>query len=275
MGSKRATKTVIMPIVVRLMVDTRTVQLRQITPVLEKVTCHSVRGNGVMGSRDDLEVDCDYYNQIDGDGCDLRCETEEGYICNSLNFLNSICKPICGDGLVIAPETCDVRTISDKLRSNFSRDGCSSKCTAEKDTLCVKKTPRRPSICKKCDIKHCLKCNLKDYSICIKCEKSFILRGSTKCYYEENTTIILIKSQNLACKIYYARYIKNKFKFCEIFSNSLQSLCKCSSNVFKFSGNLRSQCRSYSRSVNFKFIIHCSHLVNSESTPALFAVASH
>ncbi|CAI2365900.1 unnamed protein product [Moneuplotes crassus] len=137
--------------------------------------CTRQCGNGILNPTDDLKTTCDDNNTISGDGCDSNCAVESGYICKSPTYTNSICKPRCGDGLIIAPEACD-----DK--NEVSGDGCSSQCTIENNFLCSNKTPTGPSVCKKCEIKHCLECDPKDYDKCIKCEKHFMLKSPTKCY---------------------------------------------------------------------------------------------
>ena len=50
--------------------------------------------------------DCDDGNLVSGDGCDSECNIESGYHC----YLNDAtqrtdCEPICGDGVIYAPET--------------------------------------------------------------------------------------------------------------------------------------------------------------------------
>ena len=43
-----------------------------------------------------------------GDGCDELCQVEAGYSCGSAGVSSpSLCGPICGDGLIRAPEQCD------------------------------------------------------------------------------------------------------------------------------------------------------------------------
>ncbi|CAI2386961.1 unnamed protein product [Moneuplotes crassus] len=139
------------------------------------ISCTRQCGNGILNPTDDLKTTCDDNNTISGDGCDSNCAVESGYICKSPTYTNSICKPRCGDGVIIAPETCD-----DK--NEVSGDGCSSQCTIENNFLCSNKTPTGPSVCKKCEIKHCLECDPNDYDKCIKCEKHFMLKSPTKCY---------------------------------------------------------------------------------------------
>ena len=43
----------------------------------------------------------------DGDGCSSSCLIEPLYSCTHTLLQKSICSPICGDGKVKAPETCD------------------------------------------------------------------------------------------------------------------------------------------------------------------------
>ena len=55
---------------------------------------------------------CDDGNLIDGDGCDRFCQVEDYYECsyslfNAAGPFTSICKGICGDGIVRGTETCD------------------------------------------------------------------------------------------------------------------------------------------------------------------------
>jgi cysteine-rich repeat protein len=83
---------------------------------------------------DGLRVDgnseeaCDDGNVGAGDGCDPSCEVETGYTCtdpvDATTRAGSMCTAVCGDGRVVANETCDDGNQEDG-------DGCSATCRLE------------------------------------------------------------------------------------------------------------------------------------------------
>jgi len=58
-------------------------------------------GDGLL----DVQEDCDDGNTIAGDGCDLRCNVEEGWTCTEES--PSVCEPICGDQVLVGDEDCE------------------------------------------------------------------------------------------------------------------------------------------------------------------------
>ena len=85
------------------------------------------------GFRTTLEQ-CDDGNTNEGDGCNLLCQTEPGYLCVSTTGVGagiggtSLCHVMCGDGLRIptnydgsASEGCDDN-------NTLAGDGCSADC---------------------------------------------------------------------------------------------------------------------------------------------------
>ena len=63
---------------------------------------------------------CDDGNQVSGDGCSATCGVETGFVCSPEDLLTrsevaseqpqrrTECVPVCGDGLVLKGEQCDV-----------------------------------------------------------------------------------------------------------------------------------------------------------------------
>ena len=49
---------------------------------------------------------CDDGNTTPGDGCSATCTIEPGFECSNESTI-SICRPICGDGIVTLGEECD------------------------------------------------------------------------------------------------------------------------------------------------------------------------
>ena len=77
---------------------------------------------------------CDDGNFDSLDGCDFNCTIEDGYNCIGNN--PSVCSPICGDGKVILPESCDDGIKLDSLGCNITCDGTilGFECTAGSST---------------------------------------------------------------------------------------------------------------------------------------------
>ncbi len=86
---------------------------------------------------------CDDANSVSGDGCEADCSAfTVNWTCtsNALNAKTTGCKPICGNGILTAPETCDDGNI-------VSSDGCSSVCVVETGWAC----PTQGSPCESYD----------------------------------------------------------------------------------------------------------------------------
>ncbi len=88
-------------------------------------------GNGTIEAADGEE--CDDGNTTNGDGCSDSCLVETGYTCPTPG---SPCTPVCGDGMVIAPEMCDDGNAT-------GGDGCDATCTTEAGWTCT----GSPSVC--------------------------------------------------------------------------------------------------------------------------------
>lgn len=77
---------------------------------------------------------CDDANVRVGDGCNMDCEVEPGWICKRpiVNGLvgTDVCEEVCGDGFLTAGEECDDGNLIDA-------DGCSSLCIVEEGYECV------------------------------------------------------------------------------------------------------------------------------------------
>ncbi|CAD7966757.1 unnamed protein product, partial [Amoebophrya sp. A120] len=105
-------------------------------------TCHLVQcGDGI---KEGTEA-CDDGNLLDLDGCSKDCIIEPGYACTATStslvsgtYNPSICSGICGDGRVVANETCD-----DANELNF--DGCDENCGVEVGYKCL--LTERPTKC--------------------------------------------------------------------------------------------------------------------------------
>ncbi|MBK8156753.1 MAG: DUF4215 domain-containing protein [Streptococcus sp.] len=72
------------------------------TAPFDKSSCTPTCGNGKV---EGPEI-CDDGNAIDNAGCKADCSGSLlGYTCSGGNITNpSICTPLCGDGIIIAPE---------------------------------------------------------------------------------------------------------------------------------------------------------------------------
>ena len=82
--------------------------------------CSATCGDGIIAVGAET-CDQGMGNQTPGDGCSAACAVEAGWACTGAV---STCAPVCGDGMIIAPETCD-----DSNTVNF--DNCSSLCRTE------------------------------------------------------------------------------------------------------------------------------------------------
>ncbi len=74
----------------------------------------------------DLGESCDDGNQTSGDGCDLSCQAEPGFVCSGQP---SVCSGVCGDGSVVSGEGCDDGNTA-------PGDGCSDTCQVETGFVC-------------------------------------------------------------------------------------------------------------------------------------------
>ncbi|MCX5746778.1 MAG: DUF4215 domain-containing protein, partial [Proteobacteria bacterium] len=96
---------------------------------VQALQCSVPCGDGAL----DAGEQCDDANTVDGDGC-TACTIDPHYGCDSAP---SVCTPICGDGVVVAPgEACDDN-------GTTGGDGCSASCTVETGWTCA----GAPSIC--------------------------------------------------------------------------------------------------------------------------------
>ena len=90
-------------------------------------------GNGTINTSNGEE--CDDGNAIGGDGCSPTCQIESAFECYD-NGHETLCKPICGDGITMwmlngdAAEECDDG-------NNVSGDGCSAECKSEYGYACT------------------------------------------------------------------------------------------------------------------------------------------
>lgn len=90
-------------------------------------------GNGIINTNNGEE--CDDGNKKGGDGCSPTCQIESAFECYD-NGKDTICKPICGDGITMwmlngdAAEECDDG-------NNISGDGCSTECKIEYGYECT------------------------------------------------------------------------------------------------------------------------------------------
>ncbi len=75
-------------------------------------------GNGVV----DGQEACDDGNTISGDGCSSTCQIETGWQCP---VPNSSCTTICGDGLVVGREQCDLGALNGMVIVTASDAGAS------------------------------------------------------------------------------------------------------------------------------------------------------
>ncbi len=105
----------------------------------------TVCGDGVVAG---LEV-CDDANTAAGDGCDVSCMLEPGYVCvDDSNPADGICDTggpntvimTCGNGTIDANEVCDDANIA-------SGDGCDANCALEPGYVCVDDATPADGIC--------------------------------------------------------------------------------------------------------------------------------
>ncbi len=52
-----------------------------------------------------------------GDGCSKVCKMEKGFNCEGQLGKQSLCSPICGDGLILGTEQCDDGNTANSLMS--------------------------------------------------------------------------------------------------------------------------------------------------------------
>lgn len=95
----------------------------------------SVCGDGI---REGAEA-CDDGNVVPGDGCDVACAREDGFLC--FGAVPSTCIAICGDGRVVTGEACDDGNA-------VGGDGCDDACAVEFGFLCADV----PSVCVTVDV---------------------------------------------------------------------------------------------------------------------------
>lgn len=67
----------------------------------DTTACGHRCGDGLL----DIQEDCDDGNQVAGDGCDPRCNVEEGWTCTEQS--PSLCEEICGDQIILGDEECE------------------------------------------------------------------------------------------------------------------------------------------------------------------------
>ncbi|CAE7944477.1 unnamed protein product [Symbiodinium sp. KB8] len=94
--------------------------------------CVPVCGDGVVLVGNGEE--CDDGNRVPNDGCDENCRVESGYACGiqsggASSLTRSACAPVCGDGLLRAPEECDDG-------NDGKGDGCDQHCKLEEGYRC-------------------------------------------------------------------------------------------------------------------------------------------
>lgn len=90
--------------------------------------CSAICGDGIVSTPYE---ECDDFNDVPGDGCSSICGIETGFSC-----FNTSCHPICGDGLVMGNETCDVLS-----------DGCDASCQVERGYKCTSNPNTCSTIC--------------------------------------------------------------------------------------------------------------------------------
>lgn len=95
-------------------------------------TCVPICGDGKIISP---EL-CDDHNLLVRDGCNIRCEIEDGFSCDGEP---SLCRAFCGDAKKLGAETCDDGNIR-------SGDGCSADCAEERGWSCTQ-VPGAKSTC--------------------------------------------------------------------------------------------------------------------------------
>lgn len=89
---------------------------------------------------------CNDGNTKADDGCSIQGAVEIGWECiagKNENTKKEKCRPVCGDGRVVGAEQCDDG-------ENESGDGCSEKCTIEKQWSCAGGSVVSRSTCEKC-----------------------------------------------------------------------------------------------------------------------------
>jgi cysteine-rich repeat protein len=91
---------------------------------------------------------CDDGNLVEGDGCDLNCQVEDYYGCNTY-YEPSSCSPTHGDGHIIGDEECDDGCTSPGVPAGCdayplnNNDGCTVYCAIEIGYICN----GEPSVC--------------------------------------------------------------------------------------------------------------------------------
>ncbi len=96
----------------------------------------SVCGNGTvdqLGTTIMFPEQCDDGDTTAGDGCNARCEVEDGFVCAGSP---SVCAVACGNGMLDGLEGCDDG-------NTMATDGCSATCEVEPGFAC----DGEPSVC--------------------------------------------------------------------------------------------------------------------------------
>ncbi|HRE87714.1 MAG TPA: MopE-related protein, partial [Myxococcota bacterium] len=70
---------------------------------------------------------CDDGNNVNGDGCNVGCEVEPGWVCTGVAGARSVCQLGCGNGSIQPPEECDDG-------NSINNDGCTNSCKLPKCT---------------------------------------------------------------------------------------------------------------------------------------------
>lgn len=126
-------------------------------------TCFPICGDGrrvIFGSKAE---GCDDNNTASGDGCDVFCQVETGYVCSGGSFNDQdTCTAICGDGKRVDSEVCDDS-------NTVSLDGCSGDCTTiEAGYTCAGGSVLTPDTCASCH-PSCATCSGPTTTDCTSC----------------------------------------------------------------------------------------------------------
>jgi len=197
---------------------------------------------------------------VSGDGCSRLCVVEAGYQCLSgvYPYSAETCIPICGDGIVVAPETCDFGTLNAKNGcsstcqllniycgngikeaseqcddgNNIDADGCSAVCQIEVGWSCHLAVGAFNDICSECSYQ-CSNCLNNTIQGCTQCFSGYYIHyPNDRCEPTCPTGYFVQLGACASCTIGCTR----------CFGTSLDQCTQCDSTHFFLAGKCLNQC---------------------------------
>ena len=130
--------------------------------------CSSICGDGILIKN--LE-DCDDGNLINGDGCDITCKIEEGYVCKDNQWNYSSCYKCAEHCKQCLKDSCVL------CQNGFSFFNGSCLYVCPEGTR-----KNNQNICEYCNIENCSQCNVTAVGeVCLKCMSQLYLTDNKTC----------------------------------------------------------------------------------------------